>query len=327
MSILGWTAGSIAAIVGGLAATSAAIRSQSRAAVPADGAFADMPGVRLHHVDRGSGVPVIEIHGLMGQMRNFHYGLTDLLARDYRVIAIDRPGWGYSRLSGRRRPGIAEQADMIAGFIVRNGIDRPVLVGHSLGGAISLALAIRHPDAVRGLALIAPLTQPMAEAPPAFRGLLVPAALRPAVAWTLAPLMATLAGAEKTREIFAPEPVPGDFGTRAGALLGRTPEAFLAGAHELAVASGEVAALVPHYPSVRPPVAILFGRADMVLDAKIHGTATAALIPGAQCTIVEGGHMLPVTQPEQTSDWVRATIAAMADGDKARAMPPPSIKG
>ncbi|MEI9853000.1 MAG: alpha/beta fold hydrolase [Sphingomonas sp.] len=74
---------------------------------------------------------------------------------------------------------------MIAEAIARLGIDRPVLVGHSMGGAVSLALAVRHPGAARALALIAPYSQFVDKVPDAFRGLIAGPVLAPLIAWTL----------------------------------------------------------------------------------------------------------------------------------------------
>jgi pimeloyl-ACP methyl ester carboxylesterase len=70
-----------------------------------------------------------------------------------KVIAPDRPGWGRSPLEVR---GIADNADAAAQVLDREGVERAVVVGHSFGGAVALALAARHPRRVASLALLAP---------------------------------------------------------------------------------------------------------------------------------------------------------------------------
>jgi len=62
------------------------------------------------------------------------------------------------------------------------------------------------------------------------------------------------------------------------------------------------------YPGMGMPVAILYGREDAILDAAEQGERTATEIPGATCDVVPGGHMLPVTQPDLTADWIRRQV-------------------
>jgi len=300
----------VAAAGAGLVGWSAWVSRKAEQAVPADGRFAEVPGARLHYVEKGAGPAIVMIHGLLAQLRNFSYAMLDDLARDHRVILIDRPGWGWSTLTGPR-PGIAAQGDMIAALLDKLGIERPVLVGHSMGGAVSLGLALGHPGRVRGLALIAPYSQPVDEPPAPFRGLVTPAPLRPLLAWTVAVPAAVLGGAAKTREVFAPDPVPADFGTRGGGLLAIRPQSYQSGAFELSIARDEMAVIAAHYGELDLPVSILYGRADSLLDPELHGRRTVGAIRGAELTLVEGGHMLPITDPAATLAWLRAAVTAM----------------
>jgi surfactin synthase thioesterase subunit len=71
------------------------------------------------------------------------------------------------------------------------------------------------------------------------------------------------------------------------------------------------------------PVDILFGRSDRILDHRLHGEATAGTSARVHLTLVDGGHMLPVTQPEATIVWLQSVAARMpsaADRDKAAVM-------
>jgi len=305
--------GLAALLVLGLAGWAAYVTSKAEEAVPPDGSFADVPGARLHFLDMRpddeKGAPIVMIHGLMGQMRNFSHSLAGRLAKDHRVILIDRPGWGYSKLTGPR-PAIAEQAGMIAALIEQLGLEKPLLVGHSMGGAVALALALDHPELVRGLALIAPYTQPIDRPPGVFKGLLVPRVLRGPLAWTVAVPVAMRTGKAKSVEVFAPDPVPPDFGTRGGGVLTVRPASFLQGTFEIGIAKTEMERQAPRYGEIKVPVAILYGRQDALLDPELHGTKTAQAIPGATIDIVEGGHMLPVAHAAETEAWLRRVLAA-----------------
>lgn len=298
------------AIGGGLALWSALAARAAERAAPAEGQFVEVGKTRLHYTDQGRGPVLLMVHGLMGQLRNFTYALADLLAEDYRVIAVDRPGWGHSTFRGRR-PNILEQGRLMAAFADRLALERPVLVGHSLGGAVTLAAALGAPDRLGALALISPLTQPVDSTPVQFAGLVTPPGMRELLSWTIAVPGAALAGPTVAKAIFAPDPVPGDFLTRGGGALSARPQSYRAGSFEVVNARHEVAWMAGHYGGLTLPTGILFGRDDGVLDPAIQGAGTAATIPGAIFELVDGGHMLPVTRPQVTAEFV-GKIARLA---------------
>jgi len=244
------------------------------------------------------------IHGLAGQMRNFSYALLDRLAVDHRVILLDRPGSGYS--APGEAANVRAQASEVARFIETLGLEKPLVVGHSLGAAVALALALDHPDAVGSLALIAPLTQPMEAVPAAFKGLAINSPLaRKAVAWTLATPMAVLAGEKGARAAFAPEAVPADFAERGGGALVARPGNFQAASADLAAASDDLPSMVARYPALKLPVAILYGRDDRILDPELHGRGLTQALPAAELSVIDGGHMIPVTRPDQVAAWLK----------------------
>src|SRR5208282_6522324 len=179
-------------IVGGLVVFTALRARQVEKILPPLGRFIEVDGARIHYLDEGSGPPLLLIHGLAGQMRHFTYSLLDRLKSDYRVVILDRPGSGYSTRPPQASAAIDAQARTIAHFAKALALERPLVVGHSLGGAIALSLALNHPDEVGGLALIAPATHPQDHVPQVFRGLEIRSRLlRRLVAWTLASTMWT----------------------------------------------------------------------------------------------------------------------------------------
>jgi len=286
------------------------VRGVERALPPA-GHFIDVPGARLHVVDRGRGAPLLLVHGLAGQLGHFTFGVVDRLAEQYRVVAVDRPGSGYSvRLPGASA-ALNAQADALAALIDTLRLGRPVVVGHSLGGAVALALAQRHPERVSGLALIAPLTHPVQGVPAVFRGLTIAWPwLRLLIAWTLAVPLGMAKRDEMLGVLFHPEPVPGDFGTRAGGWLALRPRHFLAACADLQAIPADLDGIARRYAGMRLPVSILYGRGDGILDPRDQGESLAATLPGARLTLIEGGHMLPVTAPERTAQFIREAAAA-----------------
>lgn len=319
-SLLPLIAGSaaIAGVIAALVAWSGHIARRVDRTVPPDGEFREIAGRRLHVRDIGQGPPIVMIHGLAGQMRNFA-AVVEQLRTDHRIVLIDRPGSGHS--PGRGADTLDEQAALVAALIDELGLDRPLVVGHSLGGAVALALALGHPERVGGLALVAPLTQVQEEVPAAFRGLMIASPLvRAALAHTLAIPMIRLRSAESREVLFAPEAVHPAFETEFGGAMLARPRAFYAASSEMTAVNGALAPLVVRYDQIRLPVRILFGAADQVLAAAVHGTRTAAAIPGARCTIVRNaGHMLPVTQPDRVVAFIRDACAVITVPPSVRA--------
>jgi pimeloyl-ACP methyl ester carboxylesterase len=275
------------------------------AALPPNGRFVDVPGARLHVVERGQGPAVLLVHGLSGQLGNFDYGMIEPLARNFRVVAIDRPAAGYSTRDPGAAADLPAQASTLAALIDKLDLDKPLVVGHSLGGAIALALAIHHPERVGGLALIAPLTHPPEHISPVFQAMTLPMALRRLLAWTLLIPMSIRNRAQVMDIVFGPDPVPGDFATRGGGLLAMRPSHFLGASEDLHGAAPSLPALLPHYAGLRMPISILYGREDRVLDYRANGEAFVARVPDARLTLVTGGHMLPVTAVDTSVEFVR----------------------
>src|SRR6202047_2613415 len=143
----------IALIVAGLVLFAANTARKVKAAVPPCGQFIEIDGQRLHYVDTGgTGPAIVMIHGLGGTLWNFTYAPVDKLSGEFRVIAVDRPGSGYSTRPDDAPAKLSAQADTLAKFMRALGLKQPLLVGHSLGGALSLALPREHPECGRARA-------------------------------------------------------------------------------------------------------------------------------------------------------------------------------
>lgn len=320
----------IGVALGGVAAALGAARligdrnaRRAEAAAPPLGKITPVEGGAIHWTDAGprEGQAVVCIHGLSGNLRNFTYAMTPHLTDRFRVIALDRPGCGYSRRRGFEDASFAAQARMITAFLAAEGIERPILAGHSLGGGLSLQIALDAPEQVGALALIAPLTRPAA--PPMFKLIDLPygwarAALGATVAGALGPLQATsiLASA------FAPERVPTDFRERGGADLALRAGNFVASAEDITASRPSLEALGRRMSELKTPGAVLFGDQDQVLEEPLHGAAFAIGAPSLRYEVIEGaGHMLPVTRPEACADLVRRLADELAAGAAASVAP------
>ena len=293
-------------VTAGLAVFSLYIAHRVEKALPPQGRFIDIGADRIHYVEYGNGPPIVFVHGLNGQLRNFAYLRMDQLAQTHRVILMDRPGSGHSTRGAGSSASISAQARTVALFIDAMGLDKPVLVGHSLGGAIALAVGLNHPDSVSRLALIAPLTH-LVDPGNAFGGLLIRSSLvRRIVSVTVATPFAIKGSRAILDIVFGPDPVPGDFATKGGGLLGLRPRSFYAASSDMMAVPGELPAMENRYASLRLPVDVLYGREDRILDWRSHGEALKRKLDSTNLRLVDGGHMLPVTAPSVTMEWLRA---------------------
>lgn len=277
----------------------------SKAMKPA-GAFQEVAGGRLHFVEKGEGPTLLLIHGLGGNLHNFGYAMLDRLAQRYHVVAVDRPGCGHSQRDSDDMARLPNQAAMIADFVRRRGLEKPLVVGHSLGGAISLRMAIDYPELIGGLAMLAPLTAVQESAPAVFNGLHAPnPAVRGLIANTFAVPASIRNGAAVVGTIFAPEPAPEDFRTRGGGLLSLRPAAFYAASTDMHAVPLDIGAQQDHYTQIQLPMGMLYGDDDAVLVADKHIEAIQSVQPGLHLVRMSGvGHMPLVTQPDACERFI-----------------------
>jgi pimeloyl-ACP methyl ester carboxylesterase len=285
--------------------------------LPAKGRFIDVPGSRLHIREFGEalaeGPAILMIHGLAGQLSHYTYGVAGKLSAHHRVIVVDRPGSGYSTRAPETSADLSAQAASMAALIRTLGLGPAFVVGHSLGGAVALALALEHPELVAGLGLLAPLTHIREDVPPVFKGLTIQSPLmRKLVAWTMA-IPVSIKNSTTTLEVvFGPEAVPKDFATKGGGLLSLRPSAFLSASADLQALPAQLPQVQARYPELRVPVSVLYGKDDRILDWKANGQALVDKVPGARLELIEGGHMLPVTQVAATADFIEAAVHGLS---------------
>ncbi|MFG2103643.1 alpha/beta fold hydrolase [Micromonospora echinaurantiaca] len=110
------------------------------------GQYADVNGVHLYYETHGTGRPMILLHGGLGSGEMFG-PILPTLAEHHQVVAVDLQGHG--RTADVDRPlDVTLMADDVAALIDHLGLDKPDVVGYSLGGGVALQVAIRHPEKV-----------------------------------------------------------------------------------------------------------------------------------------------------------------------------------
>ena len=112
----------------------------------------DVGSVRARYWELGEGDPILLIHGLGASAETWQDTLP-VLARTHHVYAVDLVGFGYSDKPAAKY-SVDYLVDFIRGFVDVSGLEQVALVGHSLGGALALRLAILYPDRVTRLVLV-----------------------------------------------------------------------------------------------------------------------------------------------------------------------------
>ncbi len=323
MSILLSLALLLAAILLGMHLWTRRLTRQGMDMVPQQGQIVPVQGGSIHYVEKGdpTNQTIVMIHGLSGQLQHFTYALVDELAKDYHVLAVDRPGCGYSTRDEAQLAALPEQARMIHEFLEIKGVDKTVLVGHSLGGAVSLAMALDYPEKTQALALLAPLTQQMPGTPAVFKPLEIRTEwLRNLIGNTIAVPMARKTAPLVLNDVFAPEPAPADFLDRAGGALGLRPSAFITASQDVIGIEASLDPLCQRYGDLNVPGGILFGAEDPILSADIHG-ATMTKFGLTFETLENRGHMILITTPDTCAHFIRQiakTHSALATSQTGR---------
>jgi pimeloyl-ACP methyl ester carboxylesterase len=297
----GWlaAAGAAAALTGTALFNRAAAKRAEAETLPA-GKFVDVDGVRLHYVDRGEGPVVVLLHGNGVMLQDFEVsGVLGLAAKHHRVIAFDRPGFGYSH---RPRTTIwtpAAQAKLFADALKQIGVGRAIVVGHSWGTMVALAMALDHKECVGGLVLLSGYYYGTAR--PDVLPFSIPAIplLGDLIANTVAPLTGLLIGPAAVKASFAPAPVSGKFAAFPLAMTLR-PSQVRATAADTAMMIPAGVALSARYSELELPVIIMAGEGDLIAHIGKHAERLAKDIVGSELRVVpEQGHLFHYAVPEQ----------------------------
>src|SRR4051812_42252512 len=138
-----------------LAGANAVVARWTERRHPPRGAFATVDGVRLHYTDRGEGPAVVLIHGNAVTGEDWDTsGVAGILMRTHRVIIFDRPGFGHSTRPRNDAWTPERQADLIHEALIGLAVERPVVVGHSWGAMVALALAQRYQPDIAAVVLL-----------------------------------------------------------------------------------------------------------------------------------------------------------------------------
>lgn len=282
-------------------------------AYPPQGKFIDVKGARLHVLELGpthaTGMPIVLIHGATSSLETMRKPLGDRLAKDHRVILIDRPGLGWSTRDRVEDSTPAIQARMIDEVLGKLGVDRAILVGHSWAGSLMPQMAMEHPRRVAGIVMLSPVAYPWPGGVGVFNQIAVIPVVGPLLAYTITLPLGMFMVDGGIKYVFSPQTAPENYVDATAVRMVLRPRVFLNNARDLTTLKAEMVKQSPNYPSIKIPVTIVTGDADRTVSTDIHSRPFAAAVPQTKLVVLpNGGHMPQVF----AVDLVVAEIEAMA---------------
>lgn len=310
-------------ILGGLVTVSSAPAALAATMWPPDrfvelgGEFA---GARLHYIDKGEArpgiAPVVLIHGASGNLRDMEASLVGPLSQHTRVIAIDRPGHGWSDRTGHADiADPATQARAIREALGRLGIERPVILGHSWGGAVAAAYALSWPEEISGLLPLSGALYPWPGGVAWYHGVV----RVPVVGWlflrTLVKPGGKLLMEAGIKGNFHPDAPPEDYASRTALPLLFRPSSFRANSEDTSDLKDHLARQSLRYGEIAVPTIIVTGNADYTVSPKLHSYTFHNAVEGSELIKLKGtGHM----PHHARGDVVVDALLRLARGERPR---------
>jgi pimeloyl-ACP methyl ester carboxylesterase len=261
---------------------------------PPRGRFIEVDGVRLHYIERGQGPALVLLHGNAVYAEDFEKnGLIDRAAERYRVIAFDRPGFGYS---SRPRGTVwtpQAQARLLHHALQEIGVDSALVVGHSWGAMVAAAMALDVPDFVRGLVLLSGYYYPSVRLDAPVMAPPVIPIIGDLLRYTVLPLIMRLNFPLKAKRMFSPQPVSPRFRELPVWKLLSPKQLRATGAEALLMAPSALV-LSRRYAELKVPATIIAGTRDKIVDFGHNSERLHERLAESELVLEPGvGHMTP----------------------------------
>jgi len=259
------------------------------------GHYINVKGEKIRYYQTGTGPDILLIHGLPGLVEDWK-PIFDAAAGKYRVTAYDRPGHGY-----RAAPSdytLAHNADVALGLIDQLQLKDVIVVGHSYGGAVVLAMAVRNPPKVRAFVSLAGVTAPHPEG----LNVLDPVRL-PLVGRGLATVASRTMGQGMVRAGMSNSFSPDETHLTSEILDERVSvflqtKVIVALAREVASFNHDLAVVEPGLATIGKPLCFIHGESDKLVPLT-QVKAFHERFPSTSLTVLKDtGHAVPFAHPE-----------------------------
>lgn len=260
---------------------------------------------------------IVLVHGASTSARDFTGSLLPALERTYRVVAIDRPGHGYSdRGEAGSMYSPEAQGQVILDTLDKMGIREPFILGHSWAGSVALATAIAEHETVKpkGVIVLAGVTHPFEKEDSGPTR----AALNPFYGgWFrhfMLPMIGTAFIEPTVTKSFTPDAVPDGYFEMTGLGLSLRPDTYLYNARDRSNISDLLVEQSKKYGEIDIPVLSIAATGDHVVPPENHHARLLEDVPGARAVMVEGaGHSPHWTKTDLVSGAIEDFVSDSGD--------------
>jgi len=268
----------------------------------------DYQGIKINYYEAGQGPPLILLHGFGGCSYSWRF-LAPELAQDHRVFTLDLKGYGLSDKPEDGNYAVSNQADIVAAFIRSQDLHDLVLIGHSMGGAVTLMTYLKlrsdHPARLQRLVLIDSAGYP--QKLPWFIWLAQAPGLGSVGGKLVSP---RFAAAQVLKKCYYYDDKITEEQIDTYAYYGSLPgarEAVVQTAKQ--IVPGDIDALVAKYKTISVPVLVIWGEEDEVVPLSV-GKNFKRDIPNSELVILpKCGHMPPEEEPRETTRVIKQFLS------------------
>jgi len=245
---------------------------------------------------KGAGRPVVLIHGNPGSYQDWSQ-LYGPIAAHSLAIAFDRPGHGHSERPNHEAATVEVQARLLHFALAELGVENPILVGHSWGGALALIYALLYPQAIAGTVLLAPAVYESEDGVSFLTKLPALPVIGDLINFLFTPLLGAWVVRGDLKKAFAPDHVPHHY-LRTVLAEWTRPKKVKWYSVDDALLSDGLRSFGPHYSDLRVPTAIVTGDSDLIVSGEENSHRLHQELPHSELFVLEKtGHQIPFTRP------------------------------
>ncbi|MCX5888637.1 MAG: alpha/beta hydrolase [Deltaproteobacteria bacterium] len=256
----------------------------------------DYHGLKINYYEKGQGPPVLLLHGFAACAYTWRF-IGPPLAADQRVITMDLKGFGLSDKPDDGHYAMADQAEMVADFIRRQDLHDLVIMGHSMGGGVTLMTYLKlretDPGGIKKLVLIDSAGYP--QKMPWFIWMAKVPGLSTALSKLLPPRFAAALVLKKCyydKDKVTEEQI--DTYAYYGSLPGAA-AAVSQTAKQIVPKDQEIEALIAQYKTIKVPVLVIWGKEDEVVPLKV-GLNFKRDLPDSQLVVIPHCGHIPLEE-------------------------------
>lgn len=309
----------------GLVALTFGLSWQAQIQNPMMGSLVNVGGTDMHVIELSSDSSessddavydtLVLIHGASTSSLDFSTNLLPELSKRSRVVAIDRPGHGYSDrgpLPNMDNP--SQQAKIILNTLAEMQIRKPVVIGHSWAGALVLAALLEEHDQVKPVAgiLIAGVTHPYEREDSTPTKLALSRFIGPIFRWQYLTPIGRMAVEPTVKRFFSPDEVPENYIKETGLYLSLRPKQYLHNARDRSLLTDHLTDQSSLYPEIETPLLSIVASEDVVVPNSNHHAKLITAIPDLQAIVIDGaGHSPHHTRTNEVVSAIESFVDSL----------------